>query len=88
MSVIWVTIAIALVVIWAITVVDIIRRPLSGGQTAAWLLIVLIVPFIGAIVYWALRKPPADELARTEAAARSLREDSRHRGFDSTRPGR
>ena len=71
-SVIWVTIGIALLIIWAITVFDIFKRPLSTGQTVAWLLIVIIVPFLGAILYWALRKPEPDEAQLTEAAERSL----------------
>jgi hypothetical protein len=86
-TIIGITIGIALLIVWGITVADIIRRPLSTGQTVAWLLIVLIVPFLGAILYWVMRKPGPDEAAQTEAAMRSRREDAARRPFDSTRPG-
>jgi hypothetical protein len=86
-TIIGITIGIALLIIWGITVADIIKRPLSTGQTVAWLLIVIIVPFLGAILYWALRKPDADDARLTEAAQRSRREQAEHQPFDSMRPG-
>jgi hypothetical protein len=86
-TIIWFTIGIALLLIWGITVADLIKRRLSTGQTVAWLLIVVIVPFLGAILYWAMRKPGGDEAALTEAAQRSRREQAARRPFDSTRPG-
>lgn len=86
MTVIWVTIGIALVIVWAITIVDVIRRHLGAQRTAAWLLIVIILPFVGSLLYWLLRKPESGELERAADAQRSLREDVQRRPFDSTRP--
>ena len=42
------------VVIWIATVVDIIRRrhTRTGAKTAAWILIVIILPVIGSITYF------------------------------------
>jgi Phospholipase_D-nuclease N-terminal len=84
MSIIWVTIAVALVIIWGITVVDIIRRHLGAKRTSAWLLIVLLLPFVGAFAYWLLRKPEPGDAARVAAAQRDRREQARRRPFDST----
>jgi hypothetical protein len=86
MSLIWATIGIALVIVWAITVFDIIRRHLGAKQTTAWLLIVIILPFLGALLYWAMRKPTQEEIEHSADAQRSLREEVRDRPFDSTRP--
>jgi hypothetical protein len=84
MSVIWATIAVALVIIWAITLVDIIRRHLGAKRTSAWLLIVLLLPFVGALAYWVLRKPEPGDAERVAAAQRDRREQARRRPFDST----
>jgi hypothetical protein len=84
MSFIWWMIAVAVVIVWAISVVDIVRRHLGGGRTAAWLLIVLILPFLGSVIYWALRKPEPDEIKRTADAERDRREQAQRRPFDST----
>jgi hypothetical protein len=84
MSIIWVTIAVALVIIWVITVVDIIRRHLGTKRTSAWLLIVVLLPFVGALAYWVMRKPEPGEAARLAAAQRDSREQARRRPFDST----
>ena len=86
MTVIWVTVGVALVIVWAITIVDVIRRHLGAQRTVAWLLIVLILPFVGSLLYWLLRKPESGELERAADAQRSLREDVQRRPFDSTRP--
>jgi hypothetical protein len=43
-----------IIFIWVATIVDIIRRrhSRSGGKTAAWVLLVLILPVIGSITYF------------------------------------
>ena len=47
------------VFLWVRAVIDAFRRPdLSGGAKAAWAIGMLIVPFIGLLVYTMLR--PAD----------------------------
>ena len=49
------------VVAWLIAIVDMIRRrgQLSRGQLAAWVLIVVIVPVIGTILYFVFGRKPA-----------------------------
>ena len=57
-------IGVVILVIWAITIWDIVRSRLGAGKTAAWLLIVILLPFVGSLLYWILRKPQADEVQR------------------------
>jgi hypothetical protein len=58
----WVFIGIPVLIIWALGVYDILKRHLPRGQTAAWLLIVLILPVLGTLLYWILRKPSREEI--------------------------
>ena len=69
MGLLWGTIAFLLLIVWAISVVDIVRRHLGAAATIGWILLVTVLPFVGAIVYWALRKPTQDELERLGVAA-------------------
>jgi hypothetical protein len=75
---------VVLVVIWVITVSDMLRRHLGRGPTAAWLLIVILLPFLGSLLYWVLRKPLPDEAEYRAASEVALREEARRRGFDNT----
>ena len=68
MGLLWGTIAFLLLIVWAISVVDIVRRHLGAAATIGWILLVTVLPFVGAIVYWALRKPTQDELERLGVA--------------------
>jgi hypothetical protein len=68
-TMVWVFILLPLVVVWVIGIVDIVRRPLSRQATAAWIVIVLVFPFIGTLVYFLLRKPTPEELQLQRAAA-------------------
>jgi len=56
MTAFWVAISVVLVVVWAFTVADILRRHLDQRHTLAWLLIVILLPFAGALLYWVLRR--------------------------------
>jgi hypothetical protein len=54
MTAFWVAISIALLVVWVFTVVDLFGRHLDRRHTLAWLLIVILLPFAGALLYWVL----------------------------------
>lgn len=53
------------VVTWAVAIVDMVRRraALNRGQLAAWLLIVLILPVLGTILYFVIGRRPAAGIA-------------------------
>jgi hypothetical protein len=58
-----------LVLIWGLAVVDIFRRDdIGGAGKAVWLVVVIVLPFIGTLVYLVLRRPGA---TRQERAAMS-----------------
>ena len=46
---------------WIVAIVDMIRRraSLSRGQLGAWLLIVIIFPILGTILYFIFGRKPA-----------------------------
>jgi hypothetical protein len=60
-----VLIAIPLLLIWVLAVVDLVRRhDLTTGRKVLWALAVLLVPVVGAIVYFVARPPvPTDRFA-------------------------
>lgn len=49
------------IIAWLIAIVDMIRRrdQLSRGQLAAWILIVIIFPVLGTILYFVFGRKPA-----------------------------
>ena len=65
MSLLWGAIAVVAAVVWLVTISDLVRRRLGTSRTVAWLLIVLIVPLLGAALYWVLRGPEAEPAGRT-----------------------
>jgi hypothetical protein len=84
-TIIWITLAIALLIVWVLSVVDIIRRHMGAQRTAAWLLIVILLPFIGSVVWWWQRKPTAEEIQKQAEATTDMRREAGRRGFDSRR---
>ena len=74
-----------LLVIWVLTIVDIVRSHLGAAKTSAWILIVIILPFVGALLYWfVLRQPTEGEVQRRIDNESAMRENARHTPFDST----
>jgi cytochrome bd-type quinol oxidase subunit 2 len=59
MTAFWVALSIALLVVWVFTVVDLFSRHLDRRHTLAWLLIIILLPFAGALLYWVLRRREA-----------------------------
>ncbi|HEY7536945.1 MAG TPA: PLDc N-terminal domain-containing protein [Gaiellaceae bacterium] len=68
MRIIIAAVIVLFLVLWARAVIDVFRRPdLSGGGKAAWAIGMLVVPFLGLLVYTMLR--PADsQIARRRRA--------------------
>jgi phospholipase D-like protein len=83
MTLIWGTIAVLVVIVWAITVYDIFRQHLGGKSTTLWILLTIFLPFIGAIIYWSVRKPRPEDIDRSLEADAALRDEARRRPIDS-----
>lgn len=50
-------ISLAVAAVWAYVLVDLFRNPrLSGGEKAMWLLAIVLLPFVGAVIYLAVRE--------------------------------
>jgi hypothetical protein len=65
----WIFIGIPLVIAWVIGLVDIFRHPMPTGQRVLWIAIVIVLPVIGTIAYFTLRKPTEEEVRAAQAAA-------------------
>jgi hypothetical protein len=72
---------IPIVILWVAAVVDVIRRGESGLKIAAILVLILIVPILGPLLYFIFRHPEPDSAEairlaeaerRREAAARPV----------------
>ena len=74
MGFIWWTIGVVVVIIWCITLFDIVRSRLGAGRTAAWVLLVLILPIVGSVIYWFMREPEPGEAQHAADAERDRRE--------------
>ena len=69
----WVFIGVPLVIAWVVGVVDIFRHPMPTGQRVLWIAIVIVLPVIGTIAYFTLRKPTEQEVHAAQAAAERRR---------------
>jgi hypothetical protein len=66
---VWVFILLPIAVIWVVGLVDIVRRDLPGSTKAGWILVVVLLPVIGTLVYFLFRKPTEEELRQAGRAA-------------------
>ena len=63
-----------LAMLWAFALIDIFHRhDMAGGAKALWVAIVIVIPFIGALVYIAMR-PTVTSDAEREHYARAAHE--------------
>jgi hypothetical protein len=68
MTFVWMGVSIVVIALDVLTIVDVLRRSFSAGKKAAWIALVVIFPFLGALAYWIMRKPEAGDV---EAAYRA-----------------
>jgi hypothetical protein len=69
-----------LVMLWAFALADIFRRDdINGAWKAIWIACVILVPFVGTLVYMVVRPPGAtrDERAAIEAQTKGYARDDR-----------
>ena len=58
---------IPIVILWVSVVIDLFSRPdLGGWAKVGWLVLVLIVPLIGALIYLGVRPSRAEETVRAQ----------------------
>jgi len=75
MGVLWGILIVFAALLWIVTAWDIIRQRHHMGvaKMSAWILLALIFPFVGPILYWVLRRPTNSEVQRQIDAERELR---------------
>jgi hypothetical protein len=83
----WIIIGVLAAILAVITIVDAVRHHLGAGRTALWILLIVILPFIGSVIYWATRKETPAEVEGYADADRERREQAARRPFDSTGMG-
>ena len=70
-------IAVPIAIILAVlTIVDIIRR--RRPKVALWILLVIVVPVIGSLIYWGTRKPTVQEAELAYMADTDVRAQNQH----------
>ena len=62
MTIFWVFVSAVLAILWVFTIIDIFRRHYTAGATVGWIVLVLVIPYLGAIIYWIVRKPTQAEV--------------------------
>jgi uncharacterized membrane protein YcjF (UPF0283 family) len=84
MGLLTVIVSCALAVVVVGTIVDVFRRHYSGWIAAGWIALVIVLPFVGSLIYWARRQPTQADVEEQRLAQESLRSSAAHRPFDST----
>ncbi len=57
----WIIFSGLILIIWVFTLVDIFRRGYTGWTMFGYIALIIVLPFIGSVIYWAIRKPTAEE---------------------------
>lgn len=71
-------IIVPVMILWVAAVADVVRRSHSGLKVAAILVLILVVPILGPILYFAFRKPEIDADAAFTAQTQQ-RYEAQHR---------
>lgn len=87
MTVLWIIVGSLLAVAWALSILDLFRRHYPPWTTVGWLALIVILPFVGSLIYWAVRKPTRDEAEQEYLAEAELRRSAAARPFDGTGMG-
>jgi hypothetical protein len=59
----------AIVALWVIGLVDLSRRPdLDRADRMRWILLIVLIPIVGTVIYWVKRPTMPDEAEQIVAA--------------------
>jgi hypothetical protein len=64
MTAVWAALGTVALIVAVVSLVDLFRRHLDRRHTLAWLLIVVLLPLAGSVLYWVLRRQQASPDAR------------------------
>ena len=68
-------IATPFILLWGAALLDLIRSHHSGLAIVGWMLVILVIPIIGPMIYFAFRRPSRDEIDKDYLARRELERD-------------
>ena len=81
MPLFWILVFCLVALVWVLSIVDIVRRHYPASKTAAWILLILILPFVGSIIYWFSRESTSDEAELQHMAEADRRHSAGSRDF-------
>jgi hypothetical protein len=76
MGVLWGVIAVLVAFLVIVSIADLVRRHAGAGKTAAWIVLILCLPFFGAVIYWLMRPAASSEVDLAEQAESEIRRGS------------
>ena len=79
MTFLWIVTACVLSVVWVLTIVDIVRHRYPTWTAIGWLAVILLLPFLGSLIYWLLRKPTQGEVDAAYLAETDFRRGAQRR---------
>ncbi len=83
MTFVWAGLSLIVAVLVIVTIVDIVLRHYSFWATAGWIVLVLVLPLIGSILYFSLRRSPPEEVEEAYLAQSEAIRDARRSASDT-----
>jgi len=77
-------IAVAVAILWFAAVADVVRRSGSGLKIAGVLVLILVVPVLGPLLYFAFRRPEPTSPEGIHMAQEELRREAARRPVGGT----
>ena len=65
-------VATPIILLWGCALLDLIRGHHSGWAIVGWMVLILVLPIIGPMIYFALRKPTRHDVDEQYLAERAL----------------
>ena len=72
-------VATPIILLWACALLDLIRGHHSGWAIVGWMVLILVIPIIGPMIYFAVRTPTRHEVDEQYLAQRALQQEAARR---------
>jgi hypothetical protein len=77
-------IVVPVIILWIVAVADVIRSGGSGLKVAAVLVLILVVPILGPLLYFVFRRPEPASAEAVQMAQEDLRREAARRPVGGT----
>jgi hypothetical protein len=78
----WFLVIAVLIIVAVITIVDAVRQKNGGWSMAGWVLLIVILPAIGCLIYWITRDYTSDDVEQAFLADQDRRYETAHKPID------